>query len=887
MFPVMKSHKWSFLLAACILGLIIIAGSPAVAGTVVVDITAQNIAFNLSTITVPAGSTVIVHLNNLDNFVPHTFSVYTDSSASSPIFQGSAVTGPAIMTYTFTAPATPGTYFFRCDIHPVMMNGQFIVTSTSPTPTPTPTSTITQTPTPSPSPSPTPTPTPTPTITQTPTPSPSPSPTPTPTPTPTITQTPTPSPSPSPTPTPTPTSTITPIPTPTPVPGLDTLQLQPGWNFVSTPGKLQPGHDTGIIFRNIDTDGHTIWLYDSEHMIFTPVLSDTPILPLYGIWIYSRTTASVQLFFDQDTNQPPATRSLFQGWNAIGFTGPIPATARDTLISVRDSWTQAMGFDAYNQQYEIQMINGASDAFSDSRLMNPGKGYWLYMRGPGDLTATGSPVGKADLTNRNSPEAATFTTYPSITTLHNPQQVIGLKMIAGGFNAPMMITSPDDQSGRTFVVDQTGVVWVVFPNGTVSGQPFLDIRDRMVALNKAYDERGLLSIAFHPDYASNGRVFAYYSAPLRPGGPAGYSCTNRLSEFHVSATDPDKVDMSSERVILEVDKPQMNHNGGTLLFGPDDGYLYLPLGDGGAADDRGLGHNPDIGNAQDLTRILGKLIRIDVDHTSPGRQYAIPADNPFLSNSSILPEIYAYGLRNPAFATVDSGPGHHMVIAMAGQHLFESVLVVYRGADYPWNIREGTHGFNPANDTVPLPEPRPITGYSGQSLVGPVVELGHDLGIVVVGGTVYRGTMFPEWQGRYLFGTWSDSFSSGNGTLLVATPVPGPQISQLPYNVEQLTPEVNSMWATSVINVVNNPDNRLHSFVRGVFEGPDHEAYVLINYEGGPGLINGTGSLWQIVPPSTPRLIQVTQPGPAPTPTLTPTPTPTPTPNPTQTSSPY
>jgi glucose/arabinose dehydrogenase len=130
-----------------------------------------------------------------------------------------------------------------------------------------------------------------------------------------------------------------------------------------------------------------------------------------------------------------------------------------------------------------------------------------------------------------------------------------------------------------------------------SQTPFLDVRDRMVKLNAGYDERGLFSIAFHPDFRNNGRVFVYYSAPLKAGAPLGWSSTNRLSEFHIMAENPDAVDMGSEKILLTIDKPSSNHNGGPLIFGPDDGYLYLALGDGGRAG-CGIGHTQG-GNAQD------------------------------------------------------------------------------------------------------------------------------------------------------------------------------------------------------------------------------------------------------------------------------------------------
>jgi len=465
-----------------------------------------------------------------------------------------------------------------------------------------------------------------------------------------------------------------------------------------------------------------------------------------------------------------------------------------------------------------------------------------------------------DLTNQNSPLAAAFTTYPSVTKLSKDTQPVGLRFIAGGFTAPMVVADPDDGSGRLFMVDQTGYVKIFYLNGTVLDQPFLDLRDRLVTINPGYDERGLLSLAFHPQFATNGRVFVYYSAPLRAGADPSWSCTNRLSEFHVSAADPDRVDMTTEKILLQVDKPFQNHNGGTILFGPGDGYLYLPLGDGGRADDTGMGHTPGIGNAQDLTTILGKVIRIDIDHTSPGKQYAIPPDNPFLSDTAVLPEIYAYGFRNPAYATFDSGGSHKMFIAMAGQRLFESALIVYKGGDYPWNIREGTHCFNPSDDSSPPAGSCPTTGSSGRPLIGPVAELGHDVGDTVVGGVVYRGTLMPSLAGTYLYGTWSDeSRTAGNGTLLVSRPPAGLDPAALPDDAANLTPDENAMWSTGILPVANNQNGRINAFIRGLAEDNNHEVLVLINRNGGPGLApQGSGEIWQMVPASTPGLVSTT-----------------------------
>ena len=400
---------------------------------------------------------------------------------------------------------------------------------------------------------------------------------------------------------------------------------------------------------------------------------------------------------------------------------------------------------------------------------------------PVSPSVTATPGTGSDLTNQDSPQAATFRNGASFTPLVPPQIPISLERIAGGFSSPMMIALPHDGTGRMAVVDQIGVVKMIGPDRKVSDNPFLDVRDRMVTLNSNYDERGLFSIAFHPDYRNNGRLFVYYSAPLQPGAPPGWSATNRLSEFHVNAGNPDAVDMSSEKILLAVDKPSSNHNGGPLLFGPDDGYLYLALGDGGGSDDTGTGHTTGTGNAQDGTTLLGKIIRIDVDKPGEGgKNYAIPPDNPFTGTAGFAPEIYAMGFRNPAYASFDAAGNHTLITASAGQALFESVFIVAKGGNYGWNIREGTHCFNSSDDSKPPAGPCPVSGAHGEPLTGPVIETGHDVGNTIVGGYIYRGTAMPDLDGNYIFGEWSTGFARGDGTLLVSTPPGGYEIGMYP-----------------------------------------------------------------------------------------------------------
>jgi glucose/arabinose dehydrogenase len=190
--------------------------------------------------------------------------------------------------------------------------------------------------------------------------------------------------------------------------------------------------------------------------------------------------------------------------------------------------------------------------------------------------------------------------------------------------SPVTLVSARDRSGRLFVVDQVGLIRVIDRDGRLLPEPFLDLRSRIVPLMPDFDERGLLGLAFHPRYAHNGRFFVYYSAPLRPGALAGYNHTSHISEFRVSTTHRNRADLGSERILLQVDEPQFNHNAGTLVFGPRDGYLYISLGDGGGANDVGLGHVEDWyaanagGNGQDIQQnLLGDILRIDVDGAGP------------------------------------------------------------------------------------------------------------------------------------------------------------------------------------------------------------------------------------------------------------------------------
>ena len=402
--------------------------------------------------------------------------------------------------------------------------------------------------------------------------------------------------------------------------------------------------------------------------------------------------------------------------------------------------------------------------------------------------------------------------------------------VAEGLAAPLALMPSGDGSDRLFILDQVGQIWTLTPVGDLLAEPFLDVSDRMVNLQTGYDERGLLGLAFHPNFAENGRFYVYYSAPLRDGAPADWNHTSHVSEFTVSGDDPNVADAGSERILLQVDQPQSNHNAGQIAFGPD-GYLYIPLGDGGGANDTGIGHTPEIGNSQDTTNLMGSILRIDVDRGDP---YGIPSDNPF-SGEDGREEIYAYGLRNPYRIAFDPGGDRQLFAGDVGQNLWEEVNIVTLGGNYGWRIKEGAHCFNPQNPHV-SPEECPDTGPMGETLIDPVIEYQNanapgGLGLAVVGGMVYRGEVLPGFQGRYVFGDWSTGFGQPDGILLVATP---PEMAE-------------GLWPFEELRIATREDGRLGHYLLSFGQDANLELYVLTSDTAGPS--GDTGKAFKMVPP--------------------------------------
>jgi glucose/arabinose dehydrogenase len=275
----------------------------------------------------------------------------------------------------------------------------------------------------------------------------------------------------------------------------------------------------------------------------------------------------------------------------------------------------------------------------------------------------------------------------------------------------------DDGTGRLFVVEQHGRIRLA-RGGRFEPQPFLDITDRVYDRD---NECGLLGLAFHPQFKTNGRFFVNYTTRQRG------RLQTVVAEFHCDPAAT-RADASSEREILRFDQPWANHNGGCVLFGPD-GMLYIGNGDGGAAGDP-----PN--NAQRLNTWLGKILRIDVDHRQPSASYAVPPDNPFVGKAGALPEIWCYGMRNPWRFSFDRKTGA-LWCADVGQDKWEEIDVLEKGKNYGWSAREGTHDFKPERANGPMVEP--------------VKDYGHNLGMSVTGGYVYRGKQMPALDGVYIY----------------------------------------------------------------------------------------------------------------------------------------
>ena len=327
----------------------------------------------------------------------------------------------------------------------------------------------------------------------------------------------------------------------------------------------------------------------------------------------------------------------------------------------------------------------------------------LCLQAPAAPAPTDSDLAKADI-----PRLQVQRLFPNI-RLRRPVQAVQ----APGDDRHLYVL---EQAGRVMRLDLTK------PDAT-EAEVWMDIREQV---NSAGNELGLLSIVFDPKFADTHQFFLYYTAnkPLR----------SELTRFDVAPATGMPV-LKSAKVFLEVKQPYSNHNGGTVLFGPD-GMLYLSLGDGGAAND-------PHGNSQNMAALLGKIIRIDVRRSEGGEPYAIPADNPFVDNPKAAPEIWATGLRNVWRMSFDRKTGQ-LFAGDVGQNAYEEVDLIVKGGNYGWNPREGLHAFDKG---------RP--GTAGAAYIDPIAEYPHDQGVSVTGGHVYRGSKWPSLQGVYLYADYA------------------------------------------------------------------------------------------------------------------------------------
>lgn len=323
------------------------------------------------------------------------------------------------------------------------------------------------------------------------------------------------------------------------------------------------------------------------------------------------------------------------------------------------------------------------------------------------------------------------------------------------FDRPVDLQTANDGSGRLFVVEQEGIIKVFQNSGqSATATTFLDISNQ---INTIASEQGLLGLAFHPNFASNGYFYVNYTPS---------ETLSVTSRFQVSGSNADQADPTSEMVLLEIPQPFTNHNGGQLAFGPE-GYLFIASGDGGSGGD------PQ-NNAQTRSNLLGTIVRIDVNQTANGLNYAIPTDNPFIGEANVRGEIYAYGFRNPWRMSFDTQTGD-LWSGDVGQSEREEINIVQAGGNYGWKLFEGTFCFSGDCDD--------------SGLIAPVFDYNHDANDKsITGGFVYRGSAASSLTGKYVYADfisgriWAIDLDGSNNELLFET---GLNISSFGVDVEQ------------------------------------------------------------------------------------------------------
>lgn len=444
---------------------------------------------------------------------------------------------------------------------------------------------------------------------------------------------------------------------------------------------------------------------------------------------------------------------------------------------------------------------------------------------------------------------------------------VGVDRIADGLTQPLAIEFPRDRDFR-YVADKFGKIYFLGSDG-VREDPFLDISDQLVSPLTNY-EQGLLGLALHPNYVQNRKFYVRYSAPLREDAPSDFSHTFVLSEFRADE-DLRRADPDSERIVLEITQPGPAHQAGSIVFGPDD-FLYVGVGDGastkdsvfGGFGDAGPGHPQDWylankgGNGQDLTdNLLGSILRIDVDNTENGKQYAVPDDNPLVGKDG-LDEQFAWGFRNPYRMSFDEG---RLFVGDVGVTAFEEINIVEKGGNYGWNVKEGHHCFNGNSafrnglkddapgflegafgrmplqllnllavrflrmDDLPV---CPTETPRGNPLIDPVAVYPHEqngqsVGRAVIGGHVYRGSAVEQLRGKYVFG---DMAGERSGRIFITE-----QQEERP-------------WPMKEVLIPENENNMINEIILSFGQDHDGEMYVLTSE-----FSEGTGKVYRITPP--------------------------------------
>jgi glucose/arabinose dehydrogenase len=326
---------------------------------------------------------------------------------------------------------------------------------------------------------------------------------------------------------------------------------------------------------------------------------------------------------------------------------------------------------------------------------------------------------------------------------------------------PIVVTHAGDGSNRVFMGTQHGVIHV-FTNEEKPQKStvFLDMRE-VVRYSDRENEEGFLGMAFHPRYKENGEFFVFHTIKR---------LTSVISRYRVSKDDPNRADPSSREEIFRIDRPYWNHDGGTIAFGPD-GFMYVVLGDGGSGNDP---HD----NAQNLSVLLGKVLRIDVDRPDRGMKYGIPKDNPFLTTDGAKPEIWCYGVRNPWRIAFDRQTGD-LWCGEVGQNVWEEIFIITRGGNYGWNRREGQHAFGPKGAGL------------RDKYIEPIWEYHHDLGKSITGGAVYRGNRLGELRGYYVYADyvtnklWALKYDDEKKRVVANRPIPNPNVPVMSFGEDQ------------------------------------------------------------------------------------------------------